>query len=206
MRNLTGDRLSRGTAGDRARPADSPVVGGWRAVIVQRMKTAVSIPDDVFHKVERLARGAGRSRSEVHSAALIEYVARHAPDEITDAMDRVCAKVSAPRLRKMPSSPRPANASWSATSGDCMRQGMWADSPSCERSSPTFRQPVFCLSAARVPVSYWSSCKGVQAGLAIHRGVRLLVLNAVKFDPTTSCSDRWIEDIQIFQHRPFLRY
>lgn len=54
------------------------------------MKTAVSIPNDVFRKAERLARRAGRSRSEVYSAALVEYVARHAPDEVTAAMDRVC--------------------------------------------------------------------------------------------------------------------
>ena len=57
------------------------------------MKTAVSIPDEVFEKVERLARRARRSRSEVFSAALSEYVARHAPDEVTDAMNRVCAEV-----------------------------------------------------------------------------------------------------------------
>jgi metal-responsive CopG/Arc/MetJ family transcriptional regulator len=57
------------------------------------MKTAVSIPDDVFEKVERLARRAGRSRSEVFAAALAEYVARHAPDEVTEAMDRVCADI-----------------------------------------------------------------------------------------------------------------
>lgn len=58
------------------------------------MKTAVSIPDEVFKKVERLARRARRSRSEVFSAALREYVARHAPDEVTEAMDRVCAAVN----------------------------------------------------------------------------------------------------------------
>lgn len=51
------------------------------------MKTAVSIPDDVFEKVERLARRTRRSRSEVFSAALREYVARHSPDEITDAIN-----------------------------------------------------------------------------------------------------------------------
>jgi metal-responsive CopG/Arc/MetJ family transcriptional regulator len=54
------------------------------------MKTAVSIPDDVFEKVERLARRAKRSRSEVFSAALKEYVARHSPDEVTEAINRVC--------------------------------------------------------------------------------------------------------------------
>ena len=60
----------------------------------QGMKTAVSIPDDVFQKAERLARRGRKSRSEVFSAALKEYVARHAPDEVTDAMDRVCAAVN----------------------------------------------------------------------------------------------------------------
>ena len=58
------------------------------------MKTAVSIPDDVFEKVERLARRERRSRSEVFSTALREYVARHTPDEVTEAMDRVCAAVT----------------------------------------------------------------------------------------------------------------
>ena len=60
------------------------------------MKTAVSIPDEVFEKVERLARRARRSRSEVFSAALREYVARHAPDEVTEAMNRVCEEVGDP--------------------------------------------------------------------------------------------------------------
>jgi metal-responsive CopG/Arc/MetJ family transcriptional regulator len=57
------------------------------------MKTAVSIPDDVFDKVERLARRGKRSRSEVFSAALREYVARHSPDEVTEAINRVCDQV-----------------------------------------------------------------------------------------------------------------
>jgi antitoxin MazE6 len=60
------------------------------------MRIAVSIPDDVFENAERLARRAGRSRSEVFSAALREYIARHAPDEVTDAMNRVCEQVSDP--------------------------------------------------------------------------------------------------------------
>jgi predicted transcriptional regulator len=57
------------------------------------MKTAVSVPDDVFDEAERLARREGRSRSEVYSAALREYVARHTPDEVVDALDRVVAEV-----------------------------------------------------------------------------------------------------------------
>jgi metal-responsive CopG/Arc/MetJ family transcriptional regulator len=57
------------------------------------MKTAVSIPDDVFLKAERLAKREGRSRSDIFTAAVREYVARHAPDEVTEAMNRVCNDV-----------------------------------------------------------------------------------------------------------------
>jgi metal-responsive CopG/Arc/MetJ family transcriptional regulator len=57
------------------------------------MKTAVSVPDEVFERAERLARRSGRSRSEVYSAALREYVARHAPDEVTDALDRIVGEM-----------------------------------------------------------------------------------------------------------------
>ena len=53
------------------------------------MKTAVSVPDEVFAKADRLARSMGKSRSEVYSAALREYVGRHASDEVVDAVDRV---------------------------------------------------------------------------------------------------------------------
>jgi predicted transcriptional regulator len=56
------------------------------------MKTAVSVPDELFARVDGLARRWRRSRSEVYSAALREYVARHAPDEIADALDRVVAE------------------------------------------------------------------------------------------------------------------
>jgi len=57
------------------------------------MKTAVSVPDDVFEGAERLAKREKRSRSDVYSAALREYVARHASDEIAEAIDRVVAEV-----------------------------------------------------------------------------------------------------------------
>ncbi len=59
------------------------------------MKTAVSIPDDVFEKAERLARRMKKSRSELFSRALAEYVARHAPDHVTEAMNQVCVEIGA---------------------------------------------------------------------------------------------------------------
>ncbi len=57
------------------------------------MKTAVSIPDSVFEATEQLAQIMGKSRSEVYSLALTEYVARHAPDYVTETFDRVCAEL-----------------------------------------------------------------------------------------------------------------
>ena len=60
------------------------------------MKTAVSIPDDVFEGAERLARRTKKSRSQLFSDAVREYVARHAPEDVTEAMDRVCAELGNP--------------------------------------------------------------------------------------------------------------
>jgi metal-responsive CopG/Arc/MetJ family transcriptional regulator len=57
------------------------------------MKTAISIPDDVFQGAERLARRSKKSRSQLFSDAVREYIARHAPDDVTAAMDRVCAEL-----------------------------------------------------------------------------------------------------------------
>jgi metal-responsive CopG/Arc/MetJ family transcriptional regulator len=57
------------------------------------MRTAVSIPEEILHGAERLARRTGKSRSQLFADALKEYVARHATEEVTEAMDRVCAEI-----------------------------------------------------------------------------------------------------------------
>jgi predicted transcriptional regulator len=54
------------------------------------MKTAISIPDRVFKKAERLARRLRKSRSQLYSEAVAEYVLRHDPDAITEQINRVC--------------------------------------------------------------------------------------------------------------------
>ncbi len=56
------------------------------------MKTAVSIPDDLYQGAERLARRTRKSRSRLFSDALREYLAHHAPDEVTEAMNRACVE------------------------------------------------------------------------------------------------------------------
>jgi metal-responsive CopG/Arc/MetJ family transcriptional regulator len=42
-------------------------------------------------------RRTKKSRSKLFSEALREYVARHAGDEVTDAMNRVCAQLGTQR-------------------------------------------------------------------------------------------------------------
>lgn len=57
------------------------------------MKTAVSIPNDLFEGAERLARRTRKSRSRLFSDALREYLARHAPDKITESMDQAVIEI-----------------------------------------------------------------------------------------------------------------
>ena len=69
------------------------------------MKTAVSIPDEVFEQVEKLAKRTKKSRSRLFTDALREYVARHSPDEITEEVSingpAGKARSEAPSLRRL---------------------------------------------------------------------------------------------------------
>jgi predicted transcriptional regulator len=51
------------------------------------MKTAISIPDDVFSEADQLARETKQSRSQLYTRAVREYVARHSADSVTAALD-----------------------------------------------------------------------------------------------------------------------
>jgi predicted transcriptional regulator len=59
------------------------------------MKTAVSIPDDLFRKADALAARMNKSRSEVYRDALADYVLRREPDAVTRALDEVADELSA---------------------------------------------------------------------------------------------------------------
>jgi antitoxin MazE6 len=52
------------------------------------MKTAVSLPDPVFRAAERHAKRTRKSRSQLYAEAIAEYLTRHSPDEVTEAMNR----------------------------------------------------------------------------------------------------------------------
>ncbi len=57
------------------------------------MKTAISIPDPIFQSAERLASRTKKSRSQVYSEAVEEYVARHDPDTVTEQINAVCDEI-----------------------------------------------------------------------------------------------------------------
>jgi predicted transcriptional regulator len=71
--------------------AEMPLLVSFLVGYTKSMKTAVSIPDNLFEGAERLARRTNRSRSRLFSDALKEYLARHTPDKVTEAMDSVLA-------------------------------------------------------------------------------------------------------------------
>lgn len=55
------------------------------------MKTAISLPDDLFREAESLAKSLGKSRSGLVAEALAEYVAKHRHAEVTERLNAVYA-------------------------------------------------------------------------------------------------------------------
>ncbi len=55
------------------------------------MKTAISIPDDLFESADALAERLGVSRSQLYATALAEYVAKNQARKLTDRLNAVYA-------------------------------------------------------------------------------------------------------------------
>lgn len=55
------------------------------------MKTAISLPDELFSAADVLADRLGVSRSELYATAVAEFLAKHTPSEITARLDQVYA-------------------------------------------------------------------------------------------------------------------
>ena len=70
--------------------ADRP---GWyqsiTKVILCHVKTAISLPDELFEAADRLAARLGRSRSELYATAVAEYLDRHRFEGVTERLDAV---------------------------------------------------------------------------------------------------------------------
>lgn len=53
------------------------------------MKTAISIPDEVFEAAERTANSLGVSRSELYATAVREFLERQRREGVTEKLNRV---------------------------------------------------------------------------------------------------------------------
>ena len=51
------------------------------------MKTAISIPDEIFEAAELTAKNLGVSRSELYATAVQEFVTRYRRDDVTAKLD-----------------------------------------------------------------------------------------------------------------------
>jgi predicted transcriptional regulator len=58
-------------------------------VILQNMKTAISLPDQLFRRAEQLASQLGIPRSQLYARAIDEYVQKHSHETVTAALDEV---------------------------------------------------------------------------------------------------------------------
>ncbi len=56
------------------------------------MKTAISLPDDLFESADELAERLGVSRSELYARAVAEYVAKHRTRDVTAKLNEVYAE------------------------------------------------------------------------------------------------------------------
>lgn len=56
------------------------------------MKTAISIPDDIFHTADHIAKRLGISRSEFYSKAVSSYISTHQNEAVTKALDEIYEK------------------------------------------------------------------------------------------------------------------
>jgi metal-responsive CopG/Arc/MetJ family transcriptional regulator len=57
------------------------------------MKTAISIPDELFARADELARRLGKSRSQLYQEALSEYLVRREPRSVTATLDVLVAEL-----------------------------------------------------------------------------------------------------------------
>lgn len=60
------------------------------------MKTAISVPDEIFEKGEATAKRLKISRSELYSRALQAFIDSHSPDRVTSAWDAVISEIGQP--------------------------------------------------------------------------------------------------------------
>ena len=58
-------------------------------VILNSMKTAISIPDPIFSRAERFARCRKMSRSALFAVAVSEYLEHHGEENVTERLNEI---------------------------------------------------------------------------------------------------------------------
>ena len=53
------------------------------------MKTAISLPDELFESADALAERMGVSRSELYATAVAEFLAKHRGEDVTARLNAV---------------------------------------------------------------------------------------------------------------------
>ena len=74
------------------------------------MKTAISIPDEIYQSADQLAKRLGMSRSELYSKAVSSFIEAHQNEAVTKALDKIYDKepskidpvVNVMQLRSLP--------------------------------------------------------------------------------------------------------
>lgn len=92
--NRGGESASSGSTAHRRgceRSLDQSGHHRYNRVILRHMKTAISLPDETFDRVERAARELGVSRSEFFVRAAERWLNALDDEETTEVIDRVIA-------------------------------------------------------------------------------------------------------------------
>jgi predicted transcriptional regulator len=65
---------------------------GYNPGYTRGMKTAVSVPDDVFRQAEAAARRLRISRSQLYATAISEFLTRRQADAVTERLNEVYSR------------------------------------------------------------------------------------------------------------------
>ena len=108
------------------------------------MKTAISLPDELFVVADQFAQAQGISRSELYASALREYIDNHAKADLIERINRACEQIET----SLPQQCCRHNAQ--KTIGNRMvalRRGQiwWADLGEPQGSQPGYRRPVLIV-------------------------------------------------------------
>lgn len=61
---------------------------------MKSLKTAISIPENIFIKAEETARNLGMNRSRLFTAAISEFIEKHREGEVTTKLNELYAEES----------------------------------------------------------------------------------------------------------------